>query len=194
MAGEAAPGGAAGNPRGHDNGHKHPGISSGRGCFPSDRVCTERDRGGFGKTIRARATGPTASSAAAEWKAWFEKELKGQDGYRISILDGDGEVKKILANRIVQDGEDIRLTIDAELQTALYEQFREDKGCSVAMNPYTGEVLALVSTPAYDSNDFLLGLSQEQWDALNEDERMPLYNRFRQTWCPDRFLNRLPRR
>lgn len=114
----------------------------------------------------------------------FEKELKGQDGYRISILDGDGEVKKILANRIVQDGEDIRLTIDAELQTALYEQFREDKGCSVAMNPYTGEVLALVSTPAYDSNDFLLGLSQEQWDALNEDERMPLYNRFRQTWCP----------
>ena len=38
------------------------------------------------------------------------------------------------------------------------------------MNPYTGEVLALVSTPAYDNNDFIMGLSSEQWIALNEDE------------------------
>lgn len=52
------------------------------------------------------------------------------------------------------------------------------------MNPYTGEVLALVSTPSYDSNDFIMGLSEEQWSALNEDENKPMYNRFRQVWCP----------
>ena len=52
------------------------------------------------------------------------------------------------------------------------------------MNPYTGEVLALVSTPSYDNNDFILGLSEEQWTALNESEDRPLYNRFRQIWCP----------
>ena len=52
------------------------------------------------------------------------------------------------------------------------------------MNPYTGEVLALVSTPSYDNNDFILGLSNEQWTALNEDENKPMYNRFRQVWCP----------
>ena len=52
------------------------------------------------------------------------------------------------------------------------------------MNPYTGEVLALVSTPTYDNNDFIMGLSNEQWTSLNEDENKPMYNRFRQVWCP----------
>ena len=52
------------------------------------------------------------------------------------------------------------------------------------MNPYTGEVLALVSTPSYDNNDFILGLSDAQWSALNENEDKPMYNRFRQAWCP----------
>ena len=55
----------------------------------------------------------------------------------------------------VQNGEDIQLTIDAELQKVLYEQFKDDKSCSVAMNQYTGEVLALVSTPSFNSNDFV---------------------------------------
>ena len=63
---------------------------------------------------------------------------------------------------LVQHGQDIQLTIDANLQVSLYEQFKEDKSCSVAMNPYTGEVLALVSTPSYDNNDFIMGLSSEQ--------------------------------
>ena len=85
---------------------------------------------------------------------------------------------------LVQHGQDIQLTIDANLQVSLYEQFKEDKSCSVAMNPYTGEVLALVSTPSYDNNDFIMGLSSEQWTALNEDENKPMYNRFRQVWCP----------
>ena len=84
----------------------------------------------------------------------------------------------------MQHGQDIQLTIDAGLQTALYTQFQEDKGCSVAINPYTGEVLALVSTPSYDTNAFILGLSGEQWATWNEDEDKPLYNRFRQIWCP----------
>lgn len=66
----------------------------------------------------------------------------------------------------------------------LYEQFKEDEGCSVAMDPYTGEILALVSTPSYDNNDFVRGMSEEQWDTLNENEKRPLYNRFRQIWCP----------
>lgn len=52
------------------------------------------------------------------------------------------------------------------------------------MNPKTGEVLALVNTPSYDANDFIFGLSQQQWDALNEDEQQPMLNRFRNTWCP----------
>ena len=114
----------------------------------------------------------------------FEKELKGWNGCRIYIVDSEGNEKMELARVLVQHGQDVKLTIDADIQTALYKQFKEDKSCSVAMNPYTGEVLALVSTPSYDNNDFILGLSNEQWTSLNEDEDKPLYNRFRQVWCP----------
>ena len=114
----------------------------------------------------------------------FESELKGQNGCRIYIVNSEGKEKEELACILVQHGEDIQLTIDANLQISFYEQFKEDKSCSVAMNPYTGEVLALVSTPAYDNNDFNMGLSSEQWTALNEDENKPMYNRFRQVWCP----------
>ncbi len=114
----------------------------------------------------------------------FEKELKGQNGCRIYIVNSEGKEKEELTCILVQHGQDIKLTIDASLQIALYEQFKEDKSCSVAMNPYTGEVLALVSTPSYDNNDFIMGLSSEQWTALNDDEDKPMYNRFRQVWCP----------
>lgn len=69
----------------------------------------------------------------------FEKELKGQNGCRIYIVNSEGKEKEELACILVQHGQDIKLTIDASLQIALYEQFQEDKSCSVAMNPYTGE-------------------------------------------------------
>lgn len=114
----------------------------------------------------------------------FENELKGRNGCRIYIVNPEGDEKEELACILVQHGQDIQLTIDAGLQISLYEQFQEDKSCSVAMNPYTGEVLALVSTPSYDNNDFIMELSSEQWTALNEDKDKPMYNRFRQVWCP----------
>ncbi|MDE7431409.1 MAG: penicillin-binding transpeptidase domain-containing protein, partial [Lachnospiraceae bacterium] len=114
----------------------------------------------------------------------FEKELKGKNGCRIYIVDSNGNKKEELACVLVQNGQDIQLTIDANLQSDIYEQFKEDKGCSVAINPYTGEVLALVSTPSYDNNNFIMGLSDEQWTALSENENKPMYNRFRQVWCP----------
>lgn len=114
----------------------------------------------------------------------YEKRLKGTDGCRIYIRDQYGHEKAEIARVEVQDGEDIKLTIDSQVQKALYQGYQEDKSCSVAMDPSTGEVLALVSTPSYDNNDFVLGLSDDQWTQLNEAEDMPLYNRFRQVWCP----------
>lgn len=92
----------------------------------------------------------------------YEERLKGENGCRIYIEDANGVEKAEIACVLVEDGENVQLTIDSVLQQTLYEQFQEDKGCSVAMDPYTGEVLALVSTPSYDNNDFILGLSNEQ--------------------------------
>lgn len=118
----------------------------------------------------------------------YEQELKGQNGYRIYIVNSEGKEKKELASIAIKNGQNIQLTIDATLQKSIYEQFQEEKGCTVAMNPFTGEVLALVSTPAYNNNDFILGLSKEQWAVLSEDEAKPMYNRFRQVWCPGSTL------
>lgn len=117
-------------------------------------------------------------------EALYEKELKGKNGYSIEILGVDGKRKELLAYNDVEHGKDIKLTIDCFLQQDLYEIFKEDKSCSVALNPESGEVLALVSTPTYDNNDFVLGLSTAKWDALNNDERKPLLNRFRQIYAP----------
>lgn len=133
-----------------------------------------------------KGEGYTANSVigSSGMEGLFEKELKGQNGCRIYIVDADGIEIKELASVTVQHGKDVNLTIDANVQTVLYEKFKEDKSCSVAMNPYTGEVLALVSTPSYNTNDFIMGLSNKQWKAINEDETQPMYNRFRQVWCP----------
>lgn len=117
-------------------------------------------------------------------EALYEEELKGQNGCRIYVEDATGNIKWEIAGIPKVDGEDVQLTIDADLQESLYRQFQEDKSCSVAMNPYSGEVLALVSTPSYDNNEFIMGLSDEKWQLLNEDEDQPMYNRFRQIWCP----------
>ena len=114
----------------------------------------------------------------------YEDRLRAKDGHKISILDSEGNEKEALAMEPAQDGEDITLTIDINWQTQVYQTYQEDESCSVVMNPKTGEVLALVSTPSYDSMAFVLGLSQEQWDALNSDAAQPLYNRVRETWVP----------
>lgn len=134
--------------------------------------------------------GYTANSVIGRngMEALFEKELKGKNGCRIYIVDENGDLKQELANREVENGKDVKLTIDARMQLILYERLKEDEGCSVAINPFTGETLALISTPSYDDNQFILGMSQNQWDSLNGDERQPLYNRFRQAWCPGSSL------
>lgn len=114
----------------------------------------------------------------------YEKELKGQNGCEIYIEDSEGNKKEVLKNKVKLNGKDIKLTIDAGIQSSLYEQFKDDKSCTIAMNPYTGEVLALISTPSFDNNDFIMGMSDEKWAELNESEDKPMYNRFRQVWAP----------
>ena len=114
----------------------------------------------------------------------FEDEIRGIDGVEIYIEDENGTYLKQIARQDKQDGNDIKLTIDSSLQTKVYNQMKNDKGLFVVMEPQTGELLALVSTPTFDSNDFVLGLTNEQWDTLNNDTSKPLYNRFLQTYCP----------
>ena len=114
----------------------------------------------------------------------YEDRLRATDGVRIYIIDAEGEEVTTLAEQEQQDGEDITLTIDSDIQEKLYNQLKNDKGLFVVMQPATGELLALVSTPTFDSNDFTLGMTTDEWNALNNDENKPLYNRFIQRYCP----------
>lgn len=114
----------------------------------------------------------------------YEDTLRGIDGTEIYIIDENGTRLKTLATQDKKDGTDVKLTIDSNIQKQLYNQLKDDKGFFVVMNPTTGELLAAVSTPSYDSNDFVLGLTNSQWEELNNDEDKPLYNRFLQSYCP----------
>lgn len=114
----------------------------------------------------------------------YEDTLRGIDGKEIYITDEKGNRLTTLAKQEKQDGKDVKLTIDSNIQKKLYEQLKDDKGFFVVMNPKTGELLATVSTPSYDSNDFVLGLTNDKWNELNNDTDKPLYNRFLQSYCP----------
>ena len=117
-------------------------------------------------------------------EALYEERLRGTPGRRIRIQSDNGDTVKILAASNPVQGEDIILTIDANLQRRLYQVYQADPAANVAMNPYTGEVLALVSTPSYDPNLFIQGLSQEVWDSWVNDPFTPMTNRFRAAWTP----------
>ncbi len=114
----------------------------------------------------------------------FEERLRGEDGGIITITNEAGEEKEVIAEKEPKHGEDIQLTIDMVLQESLYNQLKEDSGTAAALHPKTGEVLALVNSPAYDPNAFVLGLSGEQWKEWNDDPKKPLLNRFAQTYAP----------
>lgn len=114
----------------------------------------------------------------------YEDRLKGKDGVEIYIVDSAGNKKQTIAKREVQNGEDIKLTIDSNLQKQLYEQMKNDNGFFVVMQPLTGEMLALVSTPSYNPNDFVLGISNSKWNELKNNTNQPMYNRYLQAWTP----------
>ena len=114
----------------------------------------------------------------------YEEQLRPKDGYTIEIRNQLGEVKDVVLEKPAEDGQDVKLTIDITLQQYLYQEMEGDEGCAVAMDPTTGAVRALVSTPAYDPNDFVMGYTASAWEALNSDESQPLYNRYLAAWTP----------
>jgi len=114
----------------------------------------------------------------------YEERLKGKDGVEIYIQDEAGNRKADIAKIDVQNGEDIKLTIDANIQQNLYNQLKQDEGFFVVMHPNTGALLALVSTPSYNPNDFVLGMSTEKWNSIKNNEAKPMLVRYLQSYIP----------
>lgn len=114
----------------------------------------------------------------------YEERLKGKDGVEIYIEDAEGNRKVDIAKIDVQNGETIKLTIDAKTQQNLYNQLKDDEGFFVVMHPQTGALLALVSTPSYNPNKFVLGMTTDEWNELKNDVRTPMLVRYLQSYCP----------
>ncbi|WP_164668066.1 penicillin-binding transpeptidase domain-containing protein [Virgibacillus doumboii] len=113
----------------------------------------------------------------------YEEKLKGEEGVKITVSK-EGEEATVLAEKPVKNGENIMTTIDAELQKKIYQSYDGEAGTTAAINPKTGETLALVSSPAFDPNDFVFGISQSKYNELQNDPQKPTLNRFASTYAP----------
>jgi penicillin-binding protein len=110
----------------------------------------------------------------------YEERLRGKSGYRI-FIDSSNET---IAETPAENGEDITVTIDSGLQKQLYNQLKGDSGTAVALHPKTGETLAMVSSPSYNPNQFVFGMSGAAYQALAENPHKPLSAKFNKTFSP----------
>jgi len=103
--------------------------------------------------------------------------LQGTDGMRRVVVNSIGQEKERLATQEAIPGKQIQLTIDYDLQEIAEQSLGTRPGAAVALDPRTGEVLAMVSHPALDPNDFAVRISADDWKSLNDDPLHPLFNR-----------------
>ncbi len=107
----------------------------------------------------------------------FEQKLRGVSGNLKLEVNAVGRVMQEIERVDGVPGEKLQLSIDARLQKKAYELYGDDSGAAVLVNVDTGEILAFVSTPSYDSNDFVNGVSHKIYNNLLSNERSPLLNK-----------------
>lgn len=108
---------------------------------------------------------------------FYESELHGEVGNEQIEVNVQGRVLRVLNSTPPVGGQDIYLTLDIDLQKSAYDAFEGKAGALVALEPKTGEVLAMVSAPGYDPNLFVNGISVKDYQALRDGLYLPLFNR-----------------
>ena len=115
----------------------------------------------------------------------YEKRLKGEKGGEIYIAkDGKDDSKKVIVRKEAKDGENIKLSIDFDTQKKIYDEMKADAGASTAINPKTGEILALVSSPSFDSNLYSTYIPDTISNAWKSAVKSPFTNRFKAVYAP----------
>ena len=107
----------------------------------------------------------------------YEFELHGETGYEQVEIDAGGRALRSLKRIPPVSGNNLTLNLDIKLQEITEKAFGDRKGSLVAIDPTTGGILALVSTPTYDPNLFVDGITPDNWKELNEDPHKPMVNR-----------------
>src|SRR6266849_917069 len=107
----------------------------------------------------------------------YNNILMGKNGSRRAIVNSRGREVSRLDETPAEPGKQLKLTLDLDLQIAAEQAIEGKNGAIVAMDPHTGEILAMVSRPAFDPNDFAVKVSRAQWAALVNDPDHPLLNK-----------------
>lgn len=108
---------------------------------------------------------------------FYEKQLHGKVGYEEVETNARGRVLRVLNRVEPQSGQDVYLSLDIRLQQAAKKALDGRRGAVVALDPKTGEVLAMVSEPSYDPNPFVTGIGFKAYAELRDSIDQPLYNR-----------------
>ncbi|WP_338064396.1 penicillin-binding protein 2 [Thermomonas flagellata] len=108
---------------------------------------------------------------------YYDAQLRGRPGYRRLETNVAGRTVRVLDTVPAVPGTDLRLSIDLDLQRAMVQAFGDLEGTAVALDPRTGEILAMVSLPAFDPNLFVNGISHAAYRALVENPSRPQFNR-----------------
>jgi penicillin-binding protein 2 len=107
----------------------------------------------------------------------YNQILMGQNGSRRALVDSRGKEVGRLDETPAVPGKQLKLTVDIDLQIAAEEALAGKNGAIVAMDPRNGEILAMVSRPAFDPNDFAVRIRREEWNKLVNDDDHPLLNK-----------------
>ncbi len=107
----------------------------------------------------------------------YEKLLHGKPGWVKTEVNAEGKELRLLSGKKAVSGQDLMLSIDPDLQSLIHNALGEHKGSVVALDPRTGEVLALVSKPSFDPNQMMHGLSHEQYQSIINRKDRPLFHR-----------------
>ena len=129
------------------------------------------------RSLKVCAAAPSSGSPGVEQE--YNRQLMGEDGARRVVVNSIGREIEAVGEIHAIEGRRLQLTLDYDLQRAAENAFALAgfSGSAVVMDPLSGEVLALVSLPAYDPNAFALGIDRVTWDSLNTDPLKPLQNR-----------------
>ncbi|WP_287036199.1 penicillin-binding transpeptidase domain-containing protein [Enterococcus gallinarum] len=117
-------------------------------------------------------------------EAAFDKELRGKNGGKIAITDEKGTERKALIETKKTDGKTIQLTIDAKAQKIAFDSLKDQAGSTVVTEPTTGDLLVLASSPSFDPNKMTNGISQEDYDAYQNNKDLPFISRFATGYAP----------
>ncbi|MEM9054231.1 MAG: penicillin-binding protein 2 [Pseudomonadota bacterium] len=129
--------------------------------------------------IRRLFKHPDMRTGRSGVERYAEEWLRGQAGFRKLETNAAGRIiREFDAPELApKPGRDLHLTVDAELQRKAIERFGDESGAAVVMDIESGDILAFVSTPAFDPNDFVNGISQADYDLLRFNNRSPLYHK-----------------